>query len=316
MDSKKSGVAIALAWPETNCKQADSWYDPLMRILGINKNGYYKAGHAAIILADKNGSCQYFDFGRYHTPKGYGRVRNEYTDPDLKIHTILTYHASSMNRIININKLLIELASNSSCHGEGEIIASYCSIDLYRARKKAFSLQEKGFIKYGPFVRPGTNCSRFVHSVLLASHPGFSTFFRLCIPFSISPSPVSNVFSLNHIIRFKSKVNFSGHFNDSIVPNKGIAYLSGTGAGSWFIFKRSDDGITIVRVSDKGKIEFSETFKPDSSFDPQRPFKMLYPSHYQEIRVYQDNQVKKFFGNNRAYLLIKLVLSVICLLTI
>ena len=84
----QTGIAIALAWPETWCKEAGSWYDRFMKIIGISKNGYYRVGHAAVVLVDTNsGRCHYFDFGRYHCPKGYGRIRDAETDHDLKIIT-------------------------------------------------------------------------------------------------------------------------------------------------------------------------------------------------------------------------------------
>jgi hypothetical protein len=80
-----SGFALALAWPETLCKQAGSWYDYHMHYLGINKKGYYKVGHSALVLVNQSsGNCQYFDFGRYHAPHGLGRVRSERTDNDLR----------------------------------------------------------------------------------------------------------------------------------------------------------------------------------------------------------------------------------------
>src|SRR5690606_25903582 len=83
-----TGIAIALAWPETKCKQAGAWYDGLMNLLGISKENYYKVGHAAVVLIEaKTGNCLYFDFGRYHAPFGQGRVRDLETDHDLEIYT-------------------------------------------------------------------------------------------------------------------------------------------------------------------------------------------------------------------------------------
>ena len=71
-----TGFAIALAWPETYCKQAGSWYEFITAALGINRNNYYKAGHAALVLVDGiNKTCHYFDFGRYHSPFQHGRVK-------------------------------------------------------------------------------------------------------------------------------------------------------------------------------------------------------------------------------------------------
>ncbi len=72
-----TGFAIAIAWPSTFCKQPGSWYDPLTLWLGVNYNHYYRVGHAAVVLIDPDkNKCHYFDFGRYHAPFQYGRVRN------------------------------------------------------------------------------------------------------------------------------------------------------------------------------------------------------------------------------------------------
>ena len=49
---KYSGFAIALAWPETFCKQAGAWYDFFMEKIGISLNNHYKVGHAAVVLVD------------------------------------------------------------------------------------------------------------------------------------------------------------------------------------------------------------------------------------------------------------------------
>ena len=91
-----NGIAIVLAWPETLCKQAGSWYDPVLQWVSINKNNYYKIGHAAIVLVDsKTGDCHYFDFGRYHAPYQHGRVRSAVTDHDLEIKTKASVNANS-----------------------------------------------------------------------------------------------------------------------------------------------------------------------------------------------------------------------------
>jgi hypothetical protein len=85
-ENKYSGFAIAIAWPQTLCKQPGSWYDPLTGWLGISRNNYYRAGHAALVLVEGDtGKCHYFDFGRYHAPYQHGRVRSGETDPGLAI---------------------------------------------------------------------------------------------------------------------------------------------------------------------------------------------------------------------------------------
>ncbi len=171
---KHTGFAIALAWPETYCKQAGAWYDPLMRLLGFNRGYYYRAGHAAVVLVDRhNRECHYFDLGRYHAPVGHARVRSAKTDHDLSMH-IKAQFSSDLTQITNLFEILDELQQNASCHGSGTLHAAYTLIDFDAATKKAIAMQEASPLIYGPFVIGGSNCSRFVRSVILAGKPALS----------------------------------------------------------------------------------------------------------------------------------------------
>ena len=81
---ESNGIAIALAWPQTYCKEPGAWYDPVTRRLGISRNNYYRAGHAALVLIERDGEqCHYFDFGRYHAPYQHGRVRSAVSNHDM-----------------------------------------------------------------------------------------------------------------------------------------------------------------------------------------------------------------------------------------
>ena len=187
---KFNGFALALAWPETLCKQAGAWYDIPLYHLGINRNGYYQVGHAAVVLIDdKTGSCRYFDFGRYHAPHGHGRVRSAETDHDLKIETLAIFTENKEN-IDNINQILSELNSNPSTHGSGTILGAVTRININSAISYVENLQEKEFISYGPFISRGTNCSRFVSSAILAGNPTLSHRIKLQFPLTISPTPL------------------------------------------------------------------------------------------------------------------------------
>ncbi|NOZ35863.1 MAG: hypothetical protein GXO80_11265 [Chlorobi bacterium] len=109
---------IILAWPQTPVSSVGMWYDAVPKLLGLLKNGYYKAGHAAAILVNhQTKKLHYFDFGRYHMPQKFGRVRNEQTDPQLKIN--LKANLSDSNKLLNINEILQFVNSNKECHGEG-----------------------------------------------------------------------------------------------------------------------------------------------------------------------------------------------------
>lgn len=200
----KTGIIIALAWPETTCKQAGAWYDFPLKLLGINKNNSYKVGHAALVLINiSSGKCHYFDFGRYHAPYQYGRVRSEITDHDLEIKTKALFDENQ--NLENLNSILEELHINDSCHGYGSLHASYCKIDFMKALNKAHYLQSKSPIKYGPFIPSGTNCSRFVNTVIMAGKPNLKFMIALAVPKTVTPSPLSNVKALEkHIIKYKS----------------------------------------------------------------------------------------------------------------
>lgn len=187
-----SGIAIALAWPETLCRKAGSWYDVPLKLLGVNKNNYYKVGHAAIVLVDrKTAECNYYDFGRYHAPFGMGRVRNSITDHDLSITTKAEFDCG--NNLINFNNILSELQCNNACHGAGKIYGAWAYVDYELCKSTALAFQMTSPIKYGPFIMNGTNCSRFVNAVVRAGVLDRTTYLKLRIPRFITPTPMCNV---------------------------------------------------------------------------------------------------------------------------
>ena len=178
---------IALAWPEGMVTRAGAWYDIL-----FSRNGKYRVGHSALVLVERKASklC-YFDFGRYHSPKDYGRVRDVNTDRDVAIKTRPNIEK---NTIVNLKEILIEIKNNESFHGEGTLYASILNdVSFEKAYKYAKETQKKGLIPYGPFVYNGTNCSRFVASVMRSSSPTYIKNARLKFPICISPSPKRNV---------------------------------------------------------------------------------------------------------------------------
>ena len=189
-----------LAWPEGYVKAAGAWYDKFFSI-----NGKYRVGHsAAVLINSKEGKAYYFDFGRYHTPKGYGRVRDEETDPDLTLPSV----DIKSDKIVNLNDILVFLSKLKSTHGEGRLYASLLSeVSFFDAYNYAKKLQNKGMVKYGPFVYGGTNCSRFTASLAISSLPPFFKKIRLRFPFTISPSPKRNVSILNNTYYVVDKEN-------------------------------------------------------------------------------------------------------------
>lgn len=190
------GTIIPLAWPDTPVIQEGKWYDGIMRFLGFLKNGFYSAGHAAVILVNhESNEFQYFDFGRYQTPKKHGRVRDRFTDPDL---TISTKPIIEKNRIVNLQELMEELTALKATHGEGRLIASEKFVlDIHLAFNKAKMMQNQEAIVYGPFNLNGTNCSRFVAQTAKASNLGFLKNIFIRIPYTVTHTTITNVKIIN-----------------------------------------------------------------------------------------------------------------------
>lgn len=207
-----NGFAIALAWPETLCKQAGAWYDPMLYYLRINRKGYYRVGHAAVVLVDdQTQSCRYFDFGRYHAPHGHGRIRSKETDHDLKVRTLANISHDG-KEILNLEEILSGLYSNSSTHGAGTIFGAVTRINYTKALKFTIQLQAKEHIPYGPFIPYGTNCSRFVNSVLKAGNPVLLKRIKLQLPPVLTPTPMWNLKAIGgNITCFGSSVKEKAH---------------------------------------------------------------------------------------------------------
>ena len=178
---------IVLAWPEGMVEAAGAWYDRV-----LSNNGKYRVGHSALILVNSTtNELNYFDFGRYHSPFGYGRVRDLETDPDISLKSKAII---SDNSIENIGEVLLEISNLKATHGNGTLYASILkNIDFLKAYKKAKEIQSFGLITYGPLIPSGTNCSRFVASIMLASKPNWLTRLRIRYPFCLSPSPKRNI---------------------------------------------------------------------------------------------------------------------------
>ena len=301
------GSAIAIAWPETYCKQPGYWYDGLINFLGISKHHYYKVGHAALVLVNaKTGKSHYFDFGRYHSPFQHGRVRSEITDQNLKINTKV-HLSEDGTAITNFEELLNELQLNNECHGDGAIHASYCSIDFDKSYQKALQLQQIGPIPYGPFRYKGSNCSRFVNDSILAGNPHWKVKFKLNFFVPLTPTPLNNVNALLNktvlpkLLKTKSfcptpitnkgklKITLEQPPRPAHLP-KNAQWLSGEGAGSWFSINPEFENYCISRYDPMGELECEGIFnvKNKNDFKLSPTYKIDYLSHCQQVVINQN----------------------------
>jgi hypothetical protein len=316
MTSRKqhTGFAIAIAWPETYCKQPGYWYDSLSNFIGLSDHHYYKVGHAALVLVDyETCKCRYFDFGRYHSPFQHGRVRSEATDDGLKVKTLASISEDG-RKIENLEEILTELQLNPECHGEGKIHASYNRINFHRAYSKAFYLQHKSPIPYGPFRYNGSNCSRFVNSALIAGKPSWWTTFKLKYLVPLTPTPMNNVNSFENrvvlpkmltnapfcptSISDKSKLKGTLPEPDRLENIPELAqWLSGEGSGSWFSIRQNEHaGYFISRFGSKGELECEGEFQISNtqSFNIRIPFQFEHLSHCRKVRIIQEKRLVEF----------------------
>ena len=191
-----TGTIIALAWPDTKVIHDGKWYDEPMRWVGAIKEDCYSAGHAAFLLIhNKTGDIQYFDFGRYQTPMKYGRVRSKLTDPNIEMKHKAIIHNGTL---LNLEEILIERFNNKACHGVGRLTASIVKrIDYNKALAKVMAMQKREAIYYGPFEFKGTTCSRLVAQTVLASTSDWLTKVMIVLPYTVSATPRSNNKVLN-----------------------------------------------------------------------------------------------------------------------
>ncbi|NJK93769.1 MAG: hypothetical protein HC905_01520 [Bacteroidales bacterium] len=303
--SKHTGFAIALAWPQTYCKQPGTWYDPITLFLGVNRNNYYKVGHAALVLIDSNSQeAHYFDFGRYHAPYKHGRVRSAETDHDLEVKTIPRLLANG-ETIENYNDILQELQTNPACHGEGELHASYCPVNFEKAYAKAREMQENSPIPYGPFRLRGSNCSRFVNTAILAGKPDFRYRFNLKYRVPLTPTPMSNVNALEHQYMLPKLLKgepfcplrkldkqlltatLPQPFKHPAIPQN-AQWLSGEGAGSWFVFELEGTLLKVTRYSPQGVIECTGLYENRDAVEflkTSHSFTVAYPSNCKTVSL-------------------------------
>lgn len=294
--NRNTGIIVNLAYPDTVVRPATGEFSrKIWPLFGVGGKNAVQAGHAAMLLISKESKeVHYFDFGRYVTSDGYGRVRGAKTDPEVAISIKAQIHGDALE---NLEELLLYLEAHPEItHGDGRLVASVNSeIDFDKAFGFIQKLQQTIEIPYGAFQLKASNCSRFVHDVLLVATTNFRIRYRLRSSKFITPSPISNV------IRGRSTEAIFEVYEQAITPytnrsvNKALIsslwakvpqelkltgteipdlsvysppngqWLSGIGSGMWFEITQSDsaNSYNIRRTCAKGKIEWEGTFATD-----------------------------------------------------
>ncbi len=317
---KYTGKIISLAFPETFVKCSD---EPLAKALlaaGLGKKNYIKAGHAAFVLIDnRTGKAEYYDFGRYITPNGYGRVRSAITDIELEIP--FKASLSKDTKLDNVEEFLLWLEANPhKTHGSGRLVASVCDyIDYNKAKEFVLAVQEKGSVPYKAFGKEGSNCSRIVADTILVSTDQVKIKRPLLRNKLFTPSPLGNVEKAslgNPIFQVEQgvmdfypgsilKENLTNYFDKNIpetnVHDKGKVnvsienahFLHGIGSSAYFTLHEScEENVFVVkRYTECGKQDFSGSFIALSDgFDSAKKYKFVYDSNCKYCHVEQDGK--------------------------
>lgn len=187
-------IALPISWPDKTAFGDEKWMLFLKRI-GIVKNLHFKVGHAAILLIERSsGSIRYYDFGRYLSPRGYGRARSAAFDPRLAISTRAC--TSDQAEIQNIREIFEELSEKEEAtHGGGRTFFSVCKqVSFSKCVAYAERLVAGGPIPYGAFAKDHNSCSRFVAQILTAGMaPDDKRRRKILYPECLRASPMSNV---------------------------------------------------------------------------------------------------------------------------
>ena len=323
-----TGIILTLAYPETIVMVSKEWFSPLLRFIGIGKKNYLRAGHAALVLINKEtGILEYHDFGRYITSEPNGRVRGKDTDNELDF----PLHATiKKGKIENLNEILRFLGTHPKLtHGDGKLVASVCSaVDYEKARVHITKMQEKHFIRYAAFIKNACNCARFVTDSLIASVTDLKIKQKLIKSKRFTPSTVGNVLLANTeeqvfevsekgvISEFRGsqrsenmrcfldkledhEPNFVGTLKPRSVDglHENAQWLSGIAAGAWFELHVSDNVLhhRFRRISPHGHIDVDAQYSAsDSAFDYNTPFKFVHYSNCKFFHVEQDGKVFRF----------------------
>jgi hypothetical protein len=326
MDKKvnSDGIIIILSYPDTIVRPA-YWetFSAIWTKIGIGSTHAVQAGHAGLLLIKKNESeIKYFDFGRYITSYGNGRVRSYETDPELYIPLKATFNN---NALTNLESILLWLEKHpAKTHGKGRLIASVNDqINYNTALNFTQKLIDKKEFPYGVFLKKGSNCARFVTDTIIHSCTKKSVQLKLKSSYLISPSPIGTILKgktihqvykvqnqkiqeyKNRSILKEYKATFFNKFANQLnlrgteLPDiktfnlENGTWLPGIGSGAWFKIEEylNTSGYRISRYNKEGNKDFESFFDTHNrSFNFNQNYKFIHPTSCKEIHIEQNEQ--------------------------
>lgn len=316
-----NGKIVIIAFPDTYVKMTTEFICKVLPLVGLGTKEYIKAGHAALILIEnETGKTRYYDFGRYVTPPGKGRLRSVVTDAELKLPLDAIIEN---NKVVNLEELLLWVDANpKKTNGSGRLLASVCdTIDYKKALNYIEQLQQKGSVPYGLFEKEGSNCSRFVTDTILAATKEVKIIKKLEFNKRFTPSTVGNVeigansspvFEVaNGVIKEFTgsafKENLKNFFDKSNIPEKtselfqstdnvllkDLRLLAGIGSNAYFQFVKKESlpayHFRIKRYNTFLELNFDGVYY-SKGFNVSDDFEFTYDSHCAYCHVWQNNK--------------------------
>ncbi len=225
--------AIILTWPDATIRGDERWM-MFFKKIGLVKNLNFKVGHTGIVLVERTtGTMRFYDFGRYISPRGYGRARSQDSDPrltiDLKAQII-------DGKIINLEKIVEHFETlKSAMYGEGQLYFSVAdNINFSAAKRFGDYWVEKGTYPYGAVARRNNNCSRFITRMLMKASDKYHYWHSINLPETIKASPISNV-----VNAVQDRMIYS------FCPSEGLQYFHMNRWKSfWFLIKQLGDNVS------------------------------------------------------------------------
>lgn len=318
------GIIIILSYPDTIVRPA-YWetFSKFWSKIGVGRDHAVQAGHAALLLIKKGTSeINYFDFGRYITSYGNGRVRSKETDPELVISIAAQF---KNDKLLNLEEILLWIENHpEKTHGDGRLVAGiHEEIDFNIAQEFVHQLIQKKEIPYGVFKKNATNCARFVTDTIIGSSENKKIRKQLKKSKLLTPSPIGNVIKANtnntiykvynqQITTYKNrsvikeyKAFFLNKFEDTLnikgteIPNldafnlENATWLGGIASGAWFKIedKINTETYKISRHNALGKKDFEGLFiikEPD--FKPLEDYLFIHPTNCEEAHIQQKDK--------------------------
>lgn len=284
---KHEDLAIILTWPDATIRGDESWM-MLFKKIGIVKNLNFKVGHTGIVLIKRQtGEMLFYDFGRYITPRGYGRARSKESDPrlDIRIKAIC-----QNDKITNLQDIICNFELlKEAMYGDGIVYFSVAQhINFEQAKAYGDACVTQGTFPYGAVARNNNNCSRFITRMLIRASEKYTWRHSINFPETIKASPISNVvnavpdrmiysycpqqglkyFKMNRWQSFLFLVRKLGdnvwankasllpedisigcmrYHSKPITVPKDAQYLGGVGDGAWFYIEENKDQELIVK---------------------------------------------------------------------